>query len=53
MKKLSNLKDVKALSKKEQKSVNGGWTKFCDVDADCPHPYTCQGCLCRLPGDSV
>ncbi len=35
MKKLSNLKGAKALSKKEQQSINGGfipdWTKECGI----------------------
>jgi len=40
MKKLANLKGVKALNKNEQKSINGG---FCgDTDySSCEHIYGC------------
>ncbi len=53
MKQLVNLNGVKALSKKEQRNVNGGTLQTCNVDSDCTYPRTCQGCFCILPGDPV
>ena len=47
MKKLSNLKGAKTLSKQEQKSINGGLR----CDDNCPNymPYCCGGYCSRVP----
>ena len=50
MKKLTNLKGVKTLSKVEQKNINGnGYIDTCIFDIpDCPAGYTVSSisCLC-------
>ncbi len=61
MKKLSNLKDAKALNKTEQKRVNGGKASkppsghggSCYDDSDCETGLICAGCICLYPGDGV
>lgn len=40
MKNLLNLEGVKALSKMQQKSINGGVTR-CTIDEDCPSHMEC------------
>ncbi len=44
MKKLANLKGVKALNRNEQKSINGGGGVPCNNDSDCRHLGDCFVC---------
>ena len=60
MKNLLNLKNAKILSKKEQKSINGGNAGLC-IDScgpsaypsSCPPDSFCQGVLCYPEGGGL
>ena len=52
MKKLVNLNGAKTLSKKKQKTINGGGGEFCvrnstcSTSQDCEFEYTCENGYC-------
>jgi len=46
MKTLKDLKDIKVLSKKEQKTISGGIIIYCRVESDCPSLYCCLNRAC-------
>jgi hypothetical protein len=46
MKKLMNLEGVKALSKMEQKNINGGYDGWCSDNCNCSSGTVCKEKYC-------
>ncbi|MEL6556559.1 MAG: hypothetical protein AAFQ94_00145 [Bacteroidota bacterium] len=59
LKNIKNLQDAKAVTKKEQKQINGGWGSWPRTESECincggnwyPIPFPAGG-LCELPVNS-